>query len=156
MHSTPVLVVGMHGTVAALRALQAAISLTLAARGELVAVYVNARSPAAALGSTTGLAALAVAREATADQAHLSCELELAGCPFEWAFETRCGDAASELERAAEERGAACIVVGKDAHRLVHRMVFSSVADRLIQHARRPVIVVPRRIDQGAPDHECQ
>jgi nucleotide-binding universal stress UspA family protein len=147
MHAHPVLVVGMHGTSAAVHALKVALSIALAAGGELVAVHVNARSPAAALASTTGLAALAVAGAATADQAHLDCEIELAGHPITWTFETRSGDAADELERAADERGAACIVVGQQGHRLVHRMVFTSVTDRLVQHAHRPVLVVPRDVD---------
>jgi nucleotide-binding universal stress UspA family protein len=138
----------MHGTPAAVHALKMALSIALAAGGELVAVHVSARSPAAALASTTGLAALTVAREATADQAHLDCELELAGHPIKWAFETRSGEVAEALERAADERGAACIVIGQHRHRFVHRMVFNSVADRLAHHARRPVLVVPRHVNQ--------
>ncbi len=56
--------------------------------------------------------------------------------------------ATRRLERAAREIGASLIVMGTLGRRGVRRLMLGSVAERLLRHARCPVLMIPAR---GAP-----
>ena len=143
MPSRCVLIVGVDGASAARGALGAAANLAAATGATLVAVHV-ARVPVALYSAPiTGAGELAAANELAADHAHFDCELALAGRGVPWTFETRHGDPAAELRRAADDHDAACIVIGRDGHRLVTRVLTGSVTDRLVHHTHRPVLIVP-------------
>ena len=60
------------------------------------------------------------------------------------AFESRFGDPAEELERAAEDHGAGLIVVGRKGHGAMHRFLLGSVSTRLVHHSSIPVAVIPQ------------
>lgn len=143
MATRPVLIVGVDGTPASRHALAAAADLAATTGAALIAVHV-ARLPAAVHAApVTAAGELAAANDLAADHAHFDCELLLAGHDIAWTFQARHGDAATELQRAADDHDAAFIVVGQHRHRLVTRMLMRSVTDRLVHHAHRPVLVVP-------------
>ncbi|MDP1818322.1 MAG: universal stress protein [Acidimicrobiales bacterium] len=143
MATHPVLIVGVDGSPAARHALGTAAKLAVASGACLVAVHVRQVPAIVYAAPVTGAGELAAANELAADHAHIDCELVLAGHDISWTFETRHGDAATELQRAADDHDAACIVVGRHGHRLVTRVLTGSVTGRLVHHAHRPVLVVP-------------
>lgn len=53
------------------------------------------------------------------------------------------GDPAHEIVAAAAARRADFIVLGTHGHGLVARLVMGSVADKVLRHADRPVLIVP-------------
>lgn len=53
------------------------------------------------------------------------------------------GDPAQEIVAAAAALGAAMIVMGTHGHGLAARLVMGSVADKVLRHADRPVLIVP-------------
>lgn len=57
------------------------------------------------------------------------------------------GDAAQEIVAAARTLRADVIVMGTHGHGFVARFVMGSVADKVLRHADRPVLIVPY------PDH---
>lgn len=138
-----VLIVGVDGRPAARQALCAAAGMAVATGAALVAVHV-AQVPAVVYAAPPSAAgALASANDLSADHAHFDCELTLAGHQLPWTFETRHGDAATELLRAADEHDAACIVIGARRRHLVTRILMRSVTERLLHLTHRPVVVVP-------------
>ena len=60
------------------------------------------------------------------------------------------GDPASEIVRAAEERGAGLIVISSHGRTGLGRILFGSTAESVVRHARCPVLVVkpPRGSDE--------
>jgi nucleotide-binding universal stress UspA family protein len=65
----------------------------------------------------------------------------LEGARRPWRFGVRTGDPAIQLDLAAEEHGAAdLVVVGARGHSITHRLLLGSVSTRLLHHARRPVL----------------
>jgi nucleotide-binding universal stress UspA family protein len=69
------------------------------------------------------------------DQAHLSAE--------KTTMTVAMGDAAHAIAAAADAAAADFIVVGTHGHGLVARLVMGSVADKVVRHATRPVLIVP-------------
>lgn len=70
----------------------------------------------------------------------------LADQGVEWDYETRRGDPADQLGRAADERDALLIVVGtrgEGIRTVVSRLLAPSVSHAVISHQHRPVLVVP-------------
>lgn len=53
------------------------------------------------------------------------------------------GDAATEIVATAAAIGAAIIVMGTHGHGFAARLVMGSVADKVLRHADRPVLIVP-------------
>lgn len=53
------------------------------------------------------------------------------------------GDPATEIGREASRLGADFIVIGTHGHGLVARLLMGSVADKVVRHADRPVLIVP-------------
>ncbi|CAJ9685562.1 universal stress protein [Burkholderia pseudomallei] len=72
----------------------------------------------------------------------------VAGAPRLVEVEPPGEDVAERLERAAREIGASLIVMGTHGRRGVRRLMLGSVAERLLRHARCPVLMIPAR---GAP-----
>lgn len=54
------------------------------------------------------------------------------------------GRPANVIQEAAERLDAELVVVGRHGHRMVTRMLLGSVADELVHHCPRPVVVFPR------------
>jgi len=70
----------------------------------------------------------------------------LAQAPVDWEFHRLWGSPEQALHRTAEELGASLIVVGTRADGPVHHLeerLAGSVADHLLHHQKRPVVVVP-------------
>ena len=57
-------------------------------------------------------------------------------------FEIRRGHAADQLVRAAADRHADLLVVGHAGHSRLHAFLLGSTADRVVEHAPCPVLVV--------------
>jgi nucleotide-binding universal stress UspA family protein len=53
------------------------------------------------------------------------------------------GDAATEIGKEAARLRADFIVIGTHGHGLVARLLMGSVADKVVRHAERPVLLVP-------------
>ena len=141
--AAPVILVGVDGSEDADGVLEAAGRLAAATGRRLVVVHVAHAPAATASAPALGMGALACYAEEVADRCHLSCELHFASMAIPWAFEVRPGDPAAELLQAAADHDAACIVVGGHGHRRLG-WLRPSVTDRLVMHADRPVLVVPR------------
>lgn len=143
MTTPPVVIVGVDGSPAARDALAVAAELAAATGASLVAVHVEHVPAAVYAAPAHGIGSLTAANDLAADHAHFDCELVLAGQSIPWTFETRHGKTAAELQRAADEHDAACIVVGRHRHGFVTRVLTGSVTERLVHCADRPVLVVP-------------
>jgi nucleotide-binding universal stress UspA family protein len=137
----PSVVVGVDGSEHGDRVLAAAAALAGLAGHRLVVVHV-AHPPAMAAAAPT-MGALAASAEELADHCHMYCEVVLATTSVAWSFEFRHGDAAAELLRAGTDHEAVCIVVGRNSHRRITRLVLGSITNRLVLQADRPVLVVP-------------
>jgi nucleotide-binding universal stress UspA family protein len=59
--------------------------------------------------------------------------------------ETGVGQVAKAILKAADEHDARIIVVGSSGHTDLPRVPLGSVSHKLLHHAERPVLVVPRR-----------
>ena len=59
--------------------------------------------------------------------------------------ETGVGQVAKAILKAADERDARIIVLGSSGHTDLPRVPLGSVSHKLLHHAERPVLVVPRR-----------
>jgi nucleotide-binding universal stress UspA family protein len=73
----------------------------------------------------------------------------LDGLGVPWRLEVRTGDAATQLELAADELDADLIVVGARGHTRARRLLLGSVSTRLVHHAARPVLVVRSTAQRG-------
>ena len=79
MRGDPVLLVGLDGSEASVRALRFAARMAEGAGGSLRVVFVEHLPPAVHTAPIEAAGAAAVAGQAAADHAHLECELALAG-----------------------------------------------------------------------------
>jgi nucleotide-binding universal stress UspA family protein len=68
---------------------------------------------------------------------------DLPAAPLDVRFEQRSGDPAEELERVAATATAPLIAVGSRGLDPPRAPLLGSVSGRLLQHARRPIMVVP-------------
>ena len=134
---TPLLVVPLDGSSYGEQALPSAISLARAVRGDLMLVRVEA-------SYMPGDAALeylsAVVARIQAGHPTLRVRAEvLFGTPTE------------AIADAAGRRGAAFIVLSTHGHGALRRALTGSVADRLVQTSRTPVVLVHPARDPDAP-----
>lgn len=144
MLAAPILLVGVDGSPESFRALDTAARMASATGAVLRIVHVERVPPAVHTAPIEAAAAAVVANELAADQAHIECELTLAGGETPWHFEQRDGSPARELLRAADEVGATAIVVGHRAQRRPTLLrVRSTTVEVLLREARLPVLVVP-------------
>ncbi len=136
------IVVGVDGSEPGARAVGFAAELAKATGARLHAVHVR---------SVPALVTPEMVAENVFDEyvttvervARESTEEALGAVDVPWVFESRGGDPAEELERAAQEHGAALIVVGTKGHGAVRRFLLGSVSTRLVHHSAVPVAVVP-------------
>lgn len=67
------------------------------------------------------------------------------------------GDAAAEIAATAAALRADLIVLGTHGHGFVGRLLMGSVAGKVVQHADRPVLIVPHPALRGsAPDEQAR
>jgi nucleotide-binding universal stress UspA family protein len=139
------IVVGFDGTVGSHAALFAAINLAHATDRPLAVVHAEHIQPIAAAGTAMGLGAGAMveAEDARADVCRRDCAEILDAADVRWTFEVRHGNPADELADAAAEHSAAYIVVGRHGHHGIVRLVAGSVSQRLLHHARHPLLIIP-------------
>jgi nucleotide-binding universal stress UspA family protein len=93
-------------------------------------------------------------RQALAEQRR-RVERVLVGSRLRWTYETRRGDPAVELARAAEEHDALLIVVGTRGEGMrmaLPRLIEPSVSHGVIHLQHRPVVVVPVPETDTHPD----
>ena len=146
MRSGPILV-GVDNAVACARPLRAAVFLARAAGRGVVLVHVRAQPMPMVEGYLPIADDLSLLDNGRSD-VQLRQDLEAGGdlSGVEWELVAVNGDAASELLRLADERDAACVVVGKK-HRgfadVLHRIASGSVSRAMVGAQRFPVLVVP-------------
>ncbi|MTD13480.1 hypothetical protein GIS00_05915 [Nakamurella sp. YIM 132087] len=131
------------------RPLRAAVFLARAAGRQVVLVHVRKRALPMVEGyvpipeelESGERAEKAVEQQLQAD---LAASPDLVG--VDWELVSVSGEAATELIRIADERDAACVVVGK-RHRgfaeVIHRITEGSVSRAVVSAHKFPVLVVP-------------
>ena len=135
------IVVGIDGSEGASRALQQALALAALTAGRVSAIAVEEHLPAYA--ATVGEMDEEVRyendyyRRVEADARHRAASVRVT-----LSFDVLRGHAADELARAAAERHADLLVVGHTGHSRLHHLLLGSTADRVVEHAPCPVLVV--------------
>ena len=139
------IVVGVDGTVGSHAALFAAINLALATHRPVAVVHVEHNQPIAAAGTAMGFGAGAMieAEDSFAEVCRTSCADILDAAGVRWTFEIRRGNPADELADAAAEHTATYLVVGRHGHHGLARLLAGSVSQRLLHHARHPLLIIP-------------
>src|SRR3954447_14361571 len=132
---TRTLVCGFDGSAPAWSAAARAADLTSRLCGSLRLVNTGAGIDADAVRDLLAQLSDAAARRAM--------RRGLAVAPLEVRFEQRSGDPAEELERVAATATAPLIAVGSRGLDPPRAPLLGSVSGRLLQHARRPIMVVP-------------
>ncbi len=155
------IVVGYDGSDSAERALRRAAELAEAFSARLVAVSVRGPALAPALeptaelvpppvAGTVGLGGVPLPEPAPGpDPEELArAQLErarkaLASRKVETEYVVELGDPAERLLAVADERDADLIVLGRHEHSAIRDLLLRTVADGVVHHAHRPVLVVP-------------
>lgn len=142
-------VVGVDDVGSCGRPLRSAAFLARSLGRPLVAVHVRRRAVPLVEGyvpipeevQLDETAEMALESELSAD---LTSSGELTG--ISWELISTSGDAAAELLRIAEERDAACVVVGKrhtGFAQFLHRIASGSVSHAIVSSQKFPVLVIP-------------
>lgn len=129
------LVCGFDGSSPAWSAASRAADLASQLGGSLRLVNIGA-----GIGADTVREVLAHLADATARRA---MRHDVPVAPLDVQFEQRSGDPAEELERVAATATAPLIAVGSGGLGPPRAPLLGSVSGRLLQHARRPIMVVP-------------
>ncbi len=148
LRSGPV-VVGVDDVGSCGRPLRGAVFMARSLGRPLVAVHVRRRAVPLVEGyvpipeevQLDETAEVALEAELSAD---LASSGELTG--VSWELISTSGDAGAELLRIAEERDAACVVVGKRHSGLaqfLHRIASGSVSHTIVSSQKFPVLVIP-------------
>jgi nucleotide-binding universal stress UspA family protein len=135
------IVVGVDGSEAAWHALKTAAELASICRAQLRVVSVEEQLPAyaATVGEVHEEARFKTAYfEKVQNEALLS--VRAVGVPVDGVILS--GNAAQVLGKAAEEWGSSLLVVGYRGHSKLHHLFLGSTADRVVEHAPCPVLVV--------------
>ncbi len=142
-------VVGVHDVAASGRPLRAAVFLARSLGRPLVAVHVRRRAVPLVEGYVP-IPEEVEFDESAEDALEASLSTELAGSGelggVSWELISTSGDAAAELIRIADERDAACLVVGKRHSgfaEFLHRIASGSVSRAVVASHKFPVMVVP-------------
>lgn len=142
-------VVGVDDVAACGRPLRAAVFLARSLGRPVVAVHVRRRAVPLVEGYVPIPEELHLdeSAESALEQA-LSADLAASGemSGVAWELVSTSGDAAAELLRVAEERDAACLVVGKrhgGFAQFLHRIASGSVSHAVISSQKFPTMVVP-------------
>jgi nucleotide-binding universal stress UspA family protein len=135
------IVVGLDGSAGATRALESAIELAALTKGALHAVSVEEHLPAyaATVGEVDDEDRFEhhYFRRVQADARRLA-----SGANVTVSFEILRGHAADQLVRVAVARHADLLVIGHAGHSRLHNFLLGSTADRVVEHALCPVLVV--------------
>lgn len=148
LRSGPV-VVGVDDVAMCGRPLRAAVFLARSLGRPLLAVHVRRRAVPMVEGYVPVPEEIHLDEEAeNAIESALSAELSSSGelVGVSWELVSTSGDAAAELIRLADERDAACLVVGKrhgGFTEFLHRIASGSVSRALVASQKFPVMVVP-------------
>lgn len=148
LRSGPV-VVGVDDVAACGRPLRAAVFLARSLGRPVVAVHVRRRAVPLVEGYVPIPEEVELDESAEdAVEASLSADLASSGemTNLSWELVSTSGDAAAELLRIAEERDAACLVVGKrhtGLAQFLHRIASGSVSHTVVSSQKFPVLVVP-------------
>ncbi|MDQ2848411.1 MAG: universal stress protein [Actinomycetota bacterium] len=142
-------VVGVDEATTCGRPLRAAVFLSQALDRPLLLVHVRRRSMPMIEGyvpvpEESGVGEQAEDEVESELVASLKDSPDLAG--IKWELVSVVGDAAAELTRVAQERDAACVVVGKrhtGFAELVHRIASGSISRAMVAANKWPVLVVP-------------
>ena len=135
------IIVGLDGSDGATRALETALDVAALTQGRVHAVSVEEHIPAYA--ATVGEVQDEVRFEnhyfrriqADATRAATAKNITIS-------HEILRGHAADQLVRAADARGADLLVIGHTGHSRLHNMLLGSTADRVVEQAHCPVLVV--------------
>ena len=148
LRSGPV-VVGVDDVAACRRPLHAAVFLARSLGRPIVAVHVRRRAVPLVEGYVPIPEEVELDDNAEeAVEAALSADLAASGelTNVSWELVSTSGDAAAELIRIAEERDAACLVVGKRHSgfaQFLNRIASGSVSHAVVSSQKFPVMVVP-------------
>jgi nucleotide-binding universal stress UspA family protein len=148
LRSGPV-VVGVDDVAACGRPLRAAVFLARAMGRSVIAVHVRRRAVPLVEGYVPIPEELELDENAEdALEATLSADLAASGemTGVSWELVSTSGDAAADLIRIADERDAACLVVGKRHSgfaEFLHRIASGSVSRAVVASQKLPVMVVP-------------
>lgn len=142
-------VVGVDDVPACGRPLRAAVFLARSLGRPVVAVHVRRRAVPLVEGYVPIPEEMELDESAEdAVEASLSADLAASGemTGVSWELVSTSGDAAAELVRIADERDAACLVVGKRHSgfaEFLHRIASGSVSRAVVSSQKFPVMVVP-------------
>jgi nucleotide-binding universal stress UspA family protein len=135
------IVVGLDGSDGSLRALDQALQLASLTHGAVHAVMVEEHIPAYA--ATVGEVDDEVQFENEYyKRVQTEATKKAAGQRMIISFEILRGHAGDQLARAATSRKADLLVIGHKGHSRLHHMLLGSTADRVVEHAPCPVLVV--------------
>ncbi len=143
------IVAGVDDAIAFGRPLRAAVFLSRATGRPLLLVHVRRRAMPMVEGYLPLPDEMGANDEAEdAVEAELVRALEESGDLVEvtWELVSTTGDAGAELVRIAEERDAACVVVGKrhtGFAEFLHRVASGSVSRAIVSRQKFPVLIVP-------------
>ncbi|MGI8416106.1 MAG: universal stress protein [Nakamurella sp.] len=142
-------IVGVDEATTCGRPLRAAVFMSQALDRPLLLVHVRRRSMPMIEGYVP-VPEETVAGEQAEDEVESELVASLKGSPdlagVNWELVSTVGDAAAELTRVAQERDAACVVVGKrhtGFAELVHRIASGSISRAMVAANKWPVLVVP-------------
>ncbi|MGE3446757.1 MAG: universal stress protein [Microbacteriaceae bacterium] len=137
--------VGFDSTIGSHAGLLAAIDLARATGRELEVVYVEHTDPIVTASTALGPGAGAViaAEQARAEVCRSNCADICNAAGVAWTFDVRHGNPADQLIEAANQVNATYIVVGRHGHHGLTRLLAGSVSQRLLHHAKHPLLVVP-------------
>ena len=148
LRSGPI-VAGVDDAVACGRPLRAAVFLSRATGRPLLLVHVRRRAMPMVEGYVPVPEEIGVNDEAEdAVEAELVRSLTASGdlTGVDWELLSTTGEAGAELVRIADERDAACVVVGKrhtGFSEFLHRIASGSVSRAVVARQKFPVLVVP-------------
>ena len=135
------IIVGMDGSEGAVRAFDRALTLATLTGGALHVIAVEEHLPAYA--ATVGEVDEEVRYEnAYYRRVEADARRRAATHAVTMSFDVVRGHAADQLARAALARAADLIVVGHTGHSRLHHLLLGSTADRVVEHASCPVLVV--------------
>jgi nucleotide-binding universal stress UspA family protein len=141
--TAPVVVVGVDGSPTSVHALRQAAAVVKALGGSIVAVYVRqlpflASDPAG--GSTLEIVTGVADDLEDSAEADAVAVCRSAGVPA--TVVRRDGDPGRVIIDAAQEFDASCVVVGSTIHGSISSLLLSSVAEYLLHHCDRSLVIV--------------